>query len=398
MSLHSNRPSGVDRVCLAYLRALCQAPEPVFGLVKTKLGYVLLDQNGVNEIRLRLEGQTPWGPPDALSKLLHKEGQYRRVTEADLRRFCIARCRPMFLGRMLRKHLPTNTTYINVDQNNMPRRVIKAITSLDGGRVVPFVHDAIPLDFPETQTPASVLRFEQFLKRARKYADVILCNSQASAADITRHMRAWGAVPDIEVAHLGVQADFFQIGNNEPAPQIPKPYFLCLGTIEPRKNHRFLLDIWEQLAEALPDEEMPHLVVCGRRGWLNGDVFQRLDNSPLRGRFVHEFNGLDDAGVRALMAHAAGSLFPSLAEGFGLPPAESAAAGLPVICNDLPVFRETLADIPIYVSVTDSYAWKKAIIDLARQARQDRNAVRDGAQEFTPPNWDSHFNVVLKVT
>lgn len=397
MSLHSGTPSGVDRVCLAYVQALCAAPQPLFGLVRTRLGYVLLDQRGVDEIRLRLEGQRPWGPPDRLSRLLHRKDQYRRITEAELRRFAIARCAPAFLERMLHRHLPAGTTYVNVEQNNMPERLLRAVAALDGGRVAAFVHDTIPLDLPHTQTPASVLRFQRFLQRAQAHAEVILCNSQVSAADIRRHMSRWGKVPRTVVAHLGVQDDFFQIGNNAPAPAIPSPYFLCLGTIEPRKNHRFLLDLWEQLETELAPQQMPHLVICGRRGWLNEDLFQRLDASPLRGRFLHEFNGLDDAALGPLMAHAAGSLFPSLAEGFGLPPAEAAAARVPVICNDLPIFRETLGDIPIYASVTDSYAWKKSIIDLARQAQQNRNESRNRARDHRLPDWTEHFNVALKV-
>ncbi|WP_372885589.1 glycosyltransferase, partial [Shimia sp.] len=148
----------------------------------------------------------------------------------------------------------------------------------------------------------------------------------------------------------------------------------------------------------LPEAELPHLVICGRRGWLSDDLFRRLDTSPLRGRVLHEFNDLDDSALAALMAQGAGALFPSLAEGFGLPPAEAAAAGLPVICNDLPIFREVLADIPVYASVSDLYAWKQAIIELARQARQDRNAGRNRGPDFTPPDWDGHFNVVLNVT
>lgn len=397
MAMHTGAASGIDRVCLAYLRALCAAPEPVFGLVRTVLGYVLVDNTGMQEILLRLEGKTPWGPPDFLSKLLHKPDWYKYFTEAELRRLSIARCRPAFLGRMLRKHLPAGTVYLNVDQGSMPERTLKAVKSVKGARFVPFLHDTIPLDFPQYQTPESIVRFQQMLKRIQKYADAILCNSGASRDDAHRHISALGRVPPTHVAHLGVEPLYFQNGDNQEAPSLPKPYFVCLGTIEPRKNHKLLLDIWQELEEELPDHEMPHLVVCGRRGWMNEDVFQRLDETPQRDRFVHEFNDLSDAQIQTVLSGSAGSLFPSFCEGFGLPPVEAAALGVPVICNTLPVFREFLRDIPIYASVTDSYAWKQAIIKLAQQARVRGETRWSKDAEYIPPDWQSHFNVVLKV-
>lgn len=398
LSLYGARPTGVSRVCLAYLQAICNAEELAFGLVRTPIGYLLLDKTGMQKIRLRLEGKQPWAKPDLLSRLLHKASRHNRVTEAECRRLCLDRSSTAFLGRMLRRHLPAGTIYLNVGQSNMPTRLLRAVKTVPDARITTFLHDTIPLDHPDLQTPESVERFRKFAQRARNYSDVILTNSHVSAENLQRHLSRWGEVPRIIVAHLGVDDHFFQIGDNEWVPPIPSPYFLCLGTIEPRKNHAFLLDLWEELETELPKREMPHLVICGRRGWKNEEVFRRLDESPQRGCFLHEFNDLEDYKVEALLGHAAGTLFPSVAEGFGLPPLESAAKETPVICNDLPVFREFLRDIPIYVSVTDSYAWKKAIIDLARQSRQERGAEQIEAGEFLLPDWQSHFNVVLKVT
>ncbi|SHK19845.1 Glycosyltransferase involved in cell wall bisynthesis [Shimia gijangensis] len=398
MQLHSIPPTGIDRVCFAYLKALCDAPEPVYGLVRTASGYVLLDDVGMQEVLARMEGRKPWGPPDFLSKLLHKPDWYKHYTEAELRRLRIARCQPAFLGRILRRHLPEGTVYLNVGQSNVTERLIRAVKSVPKSRFVPFLHDTIPMDFPDYQTPDSIKRFEQMFAMLQGSADAILCNSQVSADDVKRHMAPLGVVPPIHVAHLGVDNYFFQYGDNKGIPTLPKPYFVLLGTIEPRKNHALILDVWEALEKELPEQEMPHLVVCGRRGWMNDEVFDRLDNSPQRSRYLHEFNELNDNQIQALQKGSAGSLFPSFCEGFGLPPGEAASMGVPVICNPLPVFREFLKDIPIYASVADSYAWKQAIKELAQQAR-----ARGKTQWQTPtgsglPTWESHFNVVLKMT
>ena len=89
----------------------------------------------------------------------------------------------------------------------------------------------------------------------------------------------------MEVAHLGVEDDFFESENNDVSVSVAAPYLLCLGTIEPRKNIGFLLDLWEGMAERFPASEMPHLVIAGRRGSASDDVLARLESSPLRGHF-----------------------------------------------------------------------------------------------------------------
>ena len=397
LSLHGRQPSGVDRVCLAYLRALCADDVPLFGLYRSSLGYILLNQAGVEALLRKLQSAVPWGAPDLLSRLRLRAAVSPQVVEAECRRLRLARCRPRGLQRMLARHLPDETTYVNVDQANLSARVLKAVKALPGGRVAVFLHDTIPLDHPELQTEAARLKLGKILARVQAHADVVLTNSQVSAEGIRRHMSALGAVPRIEVAHLGVEPLFFQIGDNPPPVDVPKPYFLMLGTIEPRKQHGMILDIWEQLSDELSEQEMPHLVICGRRGWMGEALFRRLDESPLRGRFLHEFNDLDDAAVSALTAQCRASLFPSVAEGFGLPGAEAAAAGVTVLCSDLPVFREILGDIPIYAGVSDSYAWKTAIVDLTRQEQAKGNDKLGKRTQFKPPTWGAHFNTVLKV-
>ncbi|MEP5168643.1 MAG: glycosyltransferase family 1 protein [Shimia thalassica] len=384
---------------MAYLRALDAAPEPCFGLVRTKLGYVLLDPVGVHEMLLRLEGATPWGPPDRLSRVLHKPDSYKYVTEAELRRVCLARCRPLGLARMLRRHLPDGVVYVNVDHANATERVLSSVKSIQDARITLFLHDTIPLDYPEYQTPESVRKFGKLLDRTRRYADTVLCNSDVSKRDISRHMSPKGNVPPIHVAHLGVEVNFFPNGNNTTFPKgVERPFFVVLGTIEPRKNIGFLLALWSELADEQPISQVPHLVICGRRGWMSEQVFSHLDSSPLRGRCLHEFNDLEDEEIAGLLQSAAGFLFPSHAEGFGLPPVEAAAMGTPVLCNDLPVLREVLGEFPVYASVTDSYAWKKNILDLAnRDSKRATHEVSD--REFLrPPTWEEHFNVVLKLT
>jgi glycosyltransferase involved in cell wall biosynthesis len=154
-----------------------------------------------------------------------------------------------------------------------------------------------------------------------------------------------------------------------------------------------LLDIWEGWNEE-EDGPRPILGIAGNRGWRNEDLFNRLNSTPLRNRDIFEWPDLNDRAIAALLARANALLFPSFAEGFGLPPAEAAALQTPVISADLPSVREILGDFAVYLEANDSYSWKKAI----KSRIEDGRSVTEGMGGYTPRFWEEHFKVVLKLT
>lgn len=390
--------TGVDRVELAYLTALVADGVPALGLVRTSLGYVLLDEAGMRGVAERVTGRVEWGREDRLSKVFRKLDPMQRRAQSDMRRLAMARCPATGLRRMLSRALPEGSAYFNVGHSNLTDRVVQALRHGPKAEIVVMVHDTIPLDHPLYQRPESVDRFRLMLRRVRTFSDLVIYNSRATRRDAEAHMAEWGPVPQGVVAHLGVEIA-------EPAPgDLPKgmppegAYFVTVGTIEPRKNHALLLEIWERLVKQTVPQEMPHLLICGHRGWNNEEVFFRLDRSALMGEHVHELPNLSDGAIAALLKGAAGALYPSFAEGFGLPPIEAAAMGVPVICADLPVYREVLKDIPVYASLKDSYLWQRRITTLADGHRAGRSAAGARPQGFEPPTWKKHFNVILKMT
>ncbi|WP_425100758.1 glycosyltransferase family 4 protein [Tropicibacter sp. S64] len=375
----AGRPlTGVDRVEKAYLDHLLTVETPLFGLVRSALGFLLLDRAGCAALQRALDTGT-FDAPDRLSRLKRGLDGPRAGAESLLRRVCIDRSLTVRLGAMLRRHLPAGTHYLNVGHSNLTDRVIAAVRTVRDSRIAVMIHDTIPLDFPQFQRPETAAAFGPFLNRASRQADLILCNSEHTRQDILRH--AAPLTPKCLVAHLGVS-----VPRPGPAPAGPwdgHPYFVCVGTIEPRKNHTLLLDLWEEIPEA-------HLLVCGSRGWENDKVFARLDARPAR---VHELPNLPDAALFGLVDNSNGLLFPSLAEGYGLPPIEAAALGVPVLCNDLPVYREVLGDIPVYADVSDRYLWAHQIHRLATLGRRDVGMRNPGG--WGPPTWEAHFKTVL---
>lgn len=376
--------TGVDRVELAYLARFLADDTPCFGLARTAFGYLLLDRAGLGAVQDRLLGRAAWGQPDALSRYIRGRTAIGKSAEADFRKFAMARSVPWRLSSML-KNLPGNCQYFNVGHSNLTTRVLSSLNRA-GAEIHVLIHDVIPLEYPQYQRRGTVKPFRDKLKRVQKWADRIIYNSADTQQRTERLLAISGRVPSGIVAHLGTimpRADPAELPDGLPPKQ---PYFVTVGTIEPRKNHAFLLDLWEKMG---PDA--PQLLICGGRGWNNEAVFARLDGMGPNGP-VREVSNLSDAALSALVQNASGALFPSLAEGFGLPPLEALLLETRVLCNDLGVLREFLGQMPVYASVSEEYQWLRVIAEWAKSSELGK--IQAG---FKGPTWDDHFKKVLSL-
>jgi glycosyltransferase involved in cell wall biosynthesis len=233
-------------------------------------------------------------------------------------------------------------------------------------------------------------RHHERMQTALTTASGIIGNSQATLDDLAKFAQAQDLpFPPALAAWLGIDL----LPQIRPARPSDKPTFVVLGTIEARKNHRLLLDIWRKLIDRLGDEA-PRLLIIGQRGWEADDVFEQLDrNAKLRGHVV-ELNRCSDAEVAKHLASARALLFPSLVEGFGLPLIEALAAGVPAIVSDLPVFREICGNVPDYLDPSNTGAWCEAVLDYAApiSAARERQVAR--LKGFKAPTWQQHFQRV----
>jgi len=152
------------------------------------------------------------------------------------------------------------------------------------------------------------------------------------------------------------------------------------GTIEPRKNHVFLLNLWRELAKQ--SSEIPALVVVGKRGWNSETAIDMLERSPSLTRTVVEVSGLTTPGLKRLMDNAVALLAPSISEGFGMPLAEAAAAGLPVIASQIDPFREFPAANITLIDPLDGQGWLRAIRERALNGRSDRRIAAPAGGQF----------------
>ena len=391
--LGKGQPTGVDRVEAAYLSHLLTLPSPVFALIRSKLGYLLLDQGGMVVFQKLIAGQLPLPHADFLSRVTRRNDPMLARAETALRRVAIAR--GTRLRAMVQSHLPHGFSYLNTGHANLGSANLTAIKAA-GGKIVVLIHDTIPLDYPEFTRRETIARFDKKLATTASHADLVIHSASTTRAQTETHFQRHGRVPAGVVAPLGINR--LHPGNISPRE---KSYFVALGTIEPRKNHALLLDLWQNLHDTLPEDEIPHLLILGRRGWASAQLLHRLDTLPFRNRTVFELPNLPDDQVAGLMAHSCALLFPSFVEGYGLPPLEAASLGVTVVVPPLPVYKETLGDYPVYAAVEDSYSWLETVIRLKDEAKvqdQARQGQNDGEKPVVKiPQWQEHFNTVLSI-
>jgi glycosyltransferase involved in cell wall biosynthesis len=206
-------------------------------------------------------------------------------------------------------------------------------------------------------------------------ADVVITPSEAVAGEVTDR---YGAGVRIAVTPEGVSPVFFgatRLADSALGSMgIPGPFILAVGTLEPRKNLGTLVAAWQRIRAALPGWS---LVLAGPSGW--GPEIPRTEGVILTG-------WIGDETLPGLLAAAELFCFPSLYEGFGLPPLEAMAAGVPCVAGSYSAAQEVLGDAAVLIEATDVTAWSDTLVSLARDATARRAlamAARTRAATFT---------------
>ncbi len=222
------------------------------------------------------------------------------------------------------------------------------------------VHDLIYRNFPEHHKPLNRWYLNLTMPLYCRRANHIIAVSEATRRDI---ITAYHIPPEkISVIYEAANPRFEPqlrtvVEAMRARYRLPPEYLLYVGTIEPRKNLTRLLRVWEPLYLA---GKVPPLVICGRRGWLTGDFFTAWENSPAKDGIL--FTGyIQDYDLPAIYTGATALVFPSLCEGFGLPPLEAMSCGTPVICSNTSSLPEVVGEAALTFDPTDEAAMTEAL-------------------------------------
>jgi glycosyltransferase involved in cell wall biosynthesis len=216
------------------------------------------------------------------------------------------------------------------------------------------VHDLTTLHFPELSN-AATLHYPELIRRAIKRGAYIHADSEFVANEIAEafsldHER-------IRTVHLGIPTLPPPREENSPLPASIKRYILSVGTAEPRKDLPTLVKSFDALAEK--DNDL-HLVLAGPSGWGEEQLVVAIDAARHKGRIIRT-GWVDDASLAALYERAAVLAYPSRYEGFGYPPLQAMAAGVPVVATNAGSLPEVLGDAALLVDVGDAQALEEAL-------------------------------------
>jgi glycosyltransferase involved in cell wall biosynthesis len=253
--------------------------------------------------------------------------------------------------------------------------------SLDA--VVP-VHDLTFLENPEWYRRERAMYNRWGVARSVHRAKRIIAVSRATADALikrldVRHDR-------IDVVHNGVDERFVPVDDAVKAAVrerygLQTPFFLFVGTLEPRKNVARLIQAWDRIADAFPHA----LVLAGRRGWKAEPIFAAAESSLFRDR-IKMIGFVPHNDLAGLMGSAEAVVYPSLGEGFGIPVAEAMACGVPVLTSNVSSLPEVAGDSALLVDPTDEAAIADGLRKLADDGSLRQNLREKGlerAKQFT---------------
>lgn len=267
-------------------------------------------------------------------------------------------------------------------------------------RIITLIHDVIPVRFPQFMKDITLLRFMEFLTAHMTWADDIVVTTHAVEEDILRLYGELGMRPK-PVHVIGLGADFTaHASKQDEAVDMSiirklegRRFLLTVGTVEPRKNHKVLVDAYEKKISSLDTD----VVIVGHIGWNMDELTDRIMNSKKYNRGIYLLTDVNDATLAKLYSMAYMVVFPSYAEGYGLPTIESLISGIPALCSDFPVMREVGGEFCEYFPADDSTVLADIVESYVSSEEKYRRLKTRIAEEYNPPRWDDTVAGLMNV-
>ena len=267
------------------------------------------------------------------------------------------------------------------------------------GRKVTMFHDMGYKAFPEAVRFRTKAMLDMNMARACKWADKIICVSEFTKAETLKYL-------DVDPGKLvvmpeGIRKERFHnnyskevIADAKKRYALPEDYFLYLGTLEPRKNIVRMIEAYALLRARLKD--VPPLVMVGRKGWMYDDIFTRIEELGLDDSVICT-GYVPSEDVPLLLSGAMCFVFPSLYEGFGLPPLEAMACGTPVLTTDGNSLKEVAGDCAVLVDPMSVESISDGMEQLLQSATLRADLAKRGISRAALFTWERAARIVLDV-
>jgi glycosyltransferase involved in cell wall biosynthesis len=258
------------------------------------------------------------------------------------------------------------------------------------------IHDLSVWLYPRTHSLRNVVWARTLVPISTRRSRSIIADSNNTRLDIVRLIKTKAS--KVSVIHLGAPEEC----NPEPQPEdeealhhygIIKPYILFVGTLEPRKNLNTLIKSFDKVAKARPEV---NLVLAGRRGWMAQAIFDELERRELLGR-VRITGYVREEYLPALYRQAAAFVYPSLYEGFGLPPLEAMASGTPVIVSRSSSLPEVVGDAGLYANPLDTDELAAAMESIFAEPQLAADLRQKGLERAARFSWKKVAGETLEI-
>lgn len=263
--------------------------------------------------------------------------------------------------------------------------------------VVVTVHDLIAVHFGEDIPFWSRQYFARWMPFSYRFADHIIAVSNHTKKDIVNLLK----VPEDKITVIYEAAEkMFTPINDKPALDkvrekyhLPLKFFLHVGTLNPRKNLEFLVTVYSEIAKKYPDYQ---LVIAGKKGWHYENLLLQVKRLGLENK-INFIGYIDDEDKVAIYNAATLLVFPSVYEGFGLPPLEAMASGLPVVASNRSSIPEVVGDGGILADPTDVKSWVGAISSLIESPQKLRDLSAKGIKQAQRFSWEKTAQQTIDV-
>ena len=259
------------------------------------------------------------------------------------------------------------------------------------------IHDLSILLHPEHHERHLVRRARRRLPLMVRSAAMIIAVTESIKREIVEHL---GVKPErVAVTPEAPRRTFHRIPITETLAtrkqlEIEDDFLLFVGTVEPRKN---LLTLVRALDDVLRNTSLrPQLVIAGGKGWLTDELDAFMETSGVKER-VRFIGYTSDEDLRALYSACRVCVYPSLYEGFGLPPLEAMACGAPVITSRIPAIEETVGSAAILVEPTDVAALAKSIVEVWNDPQHRDHLSAAGLTRAAKFTWERTAELTLEV-